>query len=206
MNQTIQRKYFFDTVRETLFNGAISFAKVQGMTALINEYERREMNDPRWLAYVLGTVYHETAFTMQPIEEYGKGKGRKYGSKFRINGTAYTEPDHLFFGRGYVQLTWIDNYERMTKAAKRNGYTWDFVNQPELLLDLNISAWAAFHGMYNGFFTGKALADYFNASKTDWEGARKIINGTDKAKKIAEYAIKFHKAIELMPVMAGNLN
>lgn len=206
MSHQIQRKYFFDTVRESLFNGAISFSKVQGMTALINEYEKREMNDTRWLAYILATVLHESAFTMQPIEEYGKGRGRKYGGKFRINGTPYTEPDHIFYGRGYVQLTWLDNYERMTRAAKRNGYTWDFVNQPELLLDLNISAWAAFHGMYNGFFTGKALADYFNTNTTDWEGARRIINGTDKASKIAEYAKKFMRAIELMPAITTNLN
>ncbi len=28
---------------------------------------------------MLATVYHETAKTMQPIEEYGRGVGRDYG-------------------------------------------------------------------------------------------------------------------------------
>ncbi len=48
-----------------------------------------------------------------------------------------------------------------------------------------------------GDFTGKALEEYFNASKTDWINARRIINGKDKAELIASYAEKFYTAITL---------
>ena len=44
---------------------------------------------------------------------------------------------------------------------------------------------ALFDGMINGMFTGKKLADYFNATTTDWTNSRRIINGTDKAAEIA---------------------
>ena len=47
---------------------------------------------------------------MQPIEEYGKGKGRPYGIKDRETGETY-------FGRGYVQLTWRENYARQTTSS-----------------------------------------------------------------------------------------
>src|SRR4051794_28194747 len=62
-------------------------------------------DDLRWLAYALATTFHETAATMLPIAEYGYGAGRPYGvSDF--------ETDQTYYGRGFVQLTWRDNYAR----------------------------------------------------------------------------------------------
>lgn len=40
---------------------------------------------------------------MEPIEEYGEGSSRDYGQPFGPYGQCY-------FGRGFVQLTWYDNY------------------------------------------------------------------------------------------------
>ena len=53
--------------------------------------------DLRWLAYILATDYHETAYTMQPIEEYGKGAGYDYGEPDPVTG-------EIYFGTGLVQL------------------------------------------------------------------------------------------------------
>ena len=50
-------------------------------------------------------------------------------------------------------------------------------------------------GMILGTFTGKKLGDYFKGVKQDWEGARRIINGTDKKALIASYAQKYYAAI-----------
>jgi hypothetical protein len=52
-----------------------------------------------------------------------------------------------------------------------------------------------FIGMKDGLFTGKKFADYFSPAKEDWVNARRIINGTDKAKLIAGHARKFYSAI-----------
>ena len=38
---------------------------------------------------------------------------------------------------------------------------------------------------------GKTLADYITLTKSDFHGARRIVNGTDKADLIAGYAVKF---------------
>jgi putative chitinase len=54
---------------------------------------------------------------------------------------------------------------------------------------------ALYDGMIKGMFTGKRLADYFNASTDDPIGARRIVNGTDKAKLIAGYHNSFLGAI-----------
>ena len=80
----IDRKRFFDSIRASLFGGTLSQSQVDGIDYLLNVWERHfEKPNPRdgtkWLSYCMATVYHETAKTMQPIEEYGKGQGQKYG-------------------------------------------------------------------------------------------------------------------------------
>lgn len=197
---TINRKHFFDSVRESRFNGALNQGQVHGMDAILNEWEAQGLSDMRWLAYILATAYHETAKTMQPIEEYGKGKNYDYGKKLKMGGgpgkrIPYTTPDKLYYGRGLTQNTWYDNYRRLTKAAATQGKPWDFLNNPELLLQMEPSIWATFFAMQVGLYTGKKLKDYFNETKEDWINARKIINGLDKAELIAGYARDFMGAL-----------
>lgn len=180
----IDRKVFFDAVRTKPFGGSISQQAVKGCNAILDEWEKRGLTDRRWLAYMLATAYHETAHTMQPIAEYGKGKGRKYGVKGKHGQVAY--------GRGYVQLTWDYNYERADKELGLNGA---LTKNYELALDPAIAAEIMFAGMIEGWFTGKKLADYIN-SKTDFRNARRIINGTDKAAMIAGYASDFLAALD----------
>jgi hypothetical protein len=76
----IDREFFFDTVRDELFPNGMAQSQVDGMNNLLNIWETNyAAANPRdgkmWLSYGLATVYHESAQTMQPIEEYGKGEG-----------------------------------------------------------------------------------------------------------------------------------
>ena len=72
---------FIDSIRKNFFNGKLSVQQFEGIKAILVKWDESGFKDLRWLAYMLGTVYHETARTMYPIEEYGKGKGRRYGNK-----------------------------------------------------------------------------------------------------------------------------
>ena len=179
----IDGETYFKIVRPTLFGGSMKQAQVDGQNVLLAAWDRYGDDDPCKLAYLLATVYHETAKTMQPIAEYGKGKGRKYGVPDPGTGKVY-------YGRGFVQLTWIDNYR---KAGKKLNV--DLVGNPDLAMEPDIAARIAVIGMMQGWFTGKKLGDYFNASMTDWNNARRIINGTDRAATIGGYARQFHAAI-----------
>ena len=73
----MNRQVFFDAVRTKPFDGSLTTGQVQGTGAILNEWDRRGLKDLRWLAYMLATTIHETARTMQPIAEFGRGKGRK---------------------------------------------------------------------------------------------------------------------------------
>ncbi len=132
-------------------------------------------------AYVIATSWHECKLI--PCEEIGKGKGKPYGKKIKYNRSTYTTPDKIYFGRGFVQLTWYELYERFGKLLNI-----DLLNNPELAMQPLISAEILVLGMCKGMFTGAKLSTFINDSRTDFIGARRIINGKDKAELIASYA------------------
>jgi hypothetical protein len=100
------RDVFFDKVREDPESGSLSQIQVDGLNAILKVWEDNETGqDLRWLAYALATTKHETGSAYWPIEEYGKGSGMEYGSKDPETGQTY-------YGRGFVQTTWRDNYAK----------------------------------------------------------------------------------------------
>lgn len=184
----INRRFFFDYVRARLFDGKLTQDQVNGLTAILDEWEKNHSDgDLRWLAYMLATVHHETDRKFQGIEEYGKGRDKRYGRPDPVTGKTY-------YGRGFVQLTWKENYQKMSAVC---GV--DLVKNPEKALELKNCVKILFFGMINGSFTGKKLSDYFNRNKEDWLNARRIINGTDKANLIAGHGRRFYAAISLVP-------
>lgn len=155
--------------------------------AICEECDYHGLNLRAQKAYVLATVEHETGNTFQPIEEYGKGEGKKYGKEDPVTGQTY-------YGRGLVQLTWKYNYEKYSKIL---GI--DLVNNPALALDLDNALFILVHGAKNGTFTGKSLEQYVNKDTTDFFNARRCINGVDEKNQhvvryIAEQATKYLKS------------
>jgi predicted chitinase len=192
----INKAFFFDHARQVLFSGKLSQQQVNGLNAILDEWQANYSDkDDRWLAYMLATAHHETDRKIAPIEEYGKGKTRPYGKRIKMNRQPYTDTDSIFYGRGFVQLTWYENYQ---KAGKKLGI--DLLHKPELALDLKYATEIMFIGMIEGWFTGKKLSDYFLGAKQDWINARRIINGTDKANLIAGYARNYYSCISYTAV------
>lgn len=196
MKKQVNLANFYAAIRQTLFRNRLLASQIKGMDAIINEWNINEhLTDLRWLAYMLATTFHETAQTMQPIEEYGKGRGKVYGRKIKMTRVPYTLPNKLYYGRGFVQLTWYENYAKMGRL-----FGIDLLNNPELALRLDVSTKILFEGMTKGDsnfgdFTGRSLEMYFNAKVDDPINARRIINGRDKALTISKYHNQFLAAL-----------
>jgi putative chitinase len=181
----INRLFFFDRVNATIFGGKLGTKPRIGLNAMLDYWESHTpQDDDRWLAYALGTAHHETDRTFGPIREYGLGKGKDYGPP------PDPQTGQVYYGRGLVQLTWKRNYARMAPLVGAN-----LVQDADLALDLAFAVPILFIGMKDGIFTGKKFADYFNSTTENWEGARRIVNGKDKAKLIADYSRNYYSCI-----------
>lgn len=203
----LDRKFFFDSVRGALFKGSLSGPQVEGMTAILDFWEERLADaDRRWLAYILATAFHETAFTMQPVRETLAATDARAceileaafaGGRLSWVKTPYWRPDEegkCWLGRGLVQLTHRRNYEAMSRLT---GV--DLVSDPDRAMEMKTAVAILVEGMVAGSFTGHRLADHLNADKEDWVNARRIVNGTDRAEKLAGYAQAFHAALRRAP-------
>jgi hypothetical protein len=144
-------------------------------------------------AYVLATALHETAHTMKPVRETlakTDAKAKEILTKaWKAGKLPWVKKDYWsdgWFGRGYVQLTHKANYER---AGKKLGV--DLVKHPSLAMEPKIAAEVLVLGSKEGWFTGRRLLDFMTLTRSDYVGARKIINGTDKADLIAGYAKQY---------------
>lgn len=187
---------FFTYVRRAPFGNRLTQNQVDGLNALLEVWQRQyAAQDPRWLAYVLATAFHETGNQMQPVREGFKKTDAEARRYVEAQGYRYAQPDPstglVYYGRGHVQLTWSKNYEAMGKALGLPLY-----EQPDLALQPDVSAQILFKGMVAGMFTGRKLADYFSLTANDPVGARAIVNGTDKAPLIATYHQQFLSAIQ----------
>ena len=181
----IDRGIFFAQIR-SLF-GRMSQSQVEGLNSLLDAVGGCLINEA---AYMLATAYHETAHTMQPIEEYGKGRRYDYGKRLKMSRKPYSDTLPLYYGRGYVQLTWYENYDKAGRLLKL-----DLLRQPELALQADVAAKIMREGMFDGWFTGKKLGEYIGLRTADYVSARRIINGMDKAQFIAGYAVVFELAL-----------
>lgn len=179
--------------------GAFNTQQVQAMDALIRQFAG---SDSRHLAYILATAWHET---QRFIYMHEVGGPTYFKNMYDMNGSRPHVAKQLgnnqpgdgarYYGRGFVQLTGRANYERAGKAL---GI--DLINQPARAADFDVAAKVLYLGMKDGWFTGKRLSHYFNQTVDDPNGARRIVNGTDKAASIAAYHYKFLGALKAAEV------
>lgn len=179
----INRKTFYNEYRSNLDKDKKLTAREVGAIDIFLDFvdcSIGALNLNQW-AYVFATVFHETAHTFEPVKE-----AYWLSEEWRKKNLRYFP----FYGRGYVQITWKRNYEYYSKAMGE-----DFVKNPDLVMVPKYAFKILQHGFIHGVFTGKKISDYINKDKTDYKGARRCINGTDKADLIANYARLFENVL-----------
>lgn len=203
-----ERRIFFREVRRSLFAGRLNQREVNGLDAILGGWAgltaaaRIAAGGDDALAYVLATAFHETAATMQPVREtlalsdadaVARLERAYAAGRLPTVKTPYWRFDaegRTWLGRGFVQLTHRRNYEAMSALT---GI--DLVSKPERAMEMDVAVSILIGGMRQGSFTGHRLGDHFSSGRRDWTGARKIINGTDRAELVAGYAKAFRAAL-----------
>ena len=190
-------KQFFDTSR--VMFGKLEQHQVDGMNRIV-QYAAKLGVKRAWLAYILGTIFHETARWMVPIREGAQRYGPDYSDRAARNAVAvihakriisynYALPDangNSFYGRGLVQITHKENYKK-----------FGIEDDPDRALEWDKALEITFRGMIEGLFTGYSLEDVEEDGEQDFSNDRPIINGDGRkyGKKIANYADMFYDAL-----------
>jgi predicted chitinase len=133
-------------------------------------------------------------------------KGARMGATDGVASSAVYDADdgieQVYFGRGYVQLTWWSNY---AAAGAAIGRGFDLLLDPDLVKDPAIAYEIMSVGMRTGkiFANGHSFDDYFYDGTSDYKNARRMVNGRDHAQDIADIAIKFEKVLSAANPAAG---
>lgn len=166
---------FLLRINQTDSDGKHIFSTKQGtQKAIFSECRKQGLTLNSQIAYVLATVEHETANTFQPVRE-----AFWLTEDWRRRNLVY----YPYYGRGYVQLTHDYNYQKYSNILRV-----DLVRNPDLVMQPKNALFILIDGMAKGRFTNKRLGQYVNGSQTDFLGARRVVNGTDKAHHIENLA------------------
>lgn len=204
----MNRAKFFDALRGgPLYRRGLTEKQVAGISGILDAFETHGDGSIKTLAYALATAYHEVGANMMPVRE---GFARTdAGARRAVNALAkrrgpnsavarYAKPygplKHVYYGRGHVQLTWIENYRRSSADA---GV--DLVKNPDAMLGPVTSARVLIRGLMDGRWNGKrkGIAHYLPPDgPDDLKGARRTVNITDKWEKIAEHYRVFLNALK----------
>ncbi|MEG3083990.1 hypothetical protein U1707_10090 [Sphingomonas sp. PB2P12] len=173
--------------------GKLTTAQFEGIEAKLAAFA--SAGSPiTYVAYGLATSFWETGEKMQPVPEIGRGRGKPYGRPGKHRG-------QIPYGRGDVQLTHDFNYET---ADAELGLKGALLANFDRALETDISARVMVRGMTEGWFAGDKVgrhkfARYLPAkglaTSQQFTSARRIINGIDRAEKVAGYAMSFQAAL-----------
>lgn len=198
-------KKFFDEVRPMF--GVISVEQVRGIEGILEAFREVGDGDQDTLAYALATAFHESRMrsVREGFAETDAGARRAVADLARKRGpksavARYSKPagpyGHVYYGRSYPQLTWLENYERASKDA---GV--DLVKNPDAILEPRIGARVLIKGIMDGRWNGRGHGlDYYEGeddflSDAEAAEARRTVNVQDKAVLIAGYHRKFYNAL-----------
>ncbi len=161
-------------------------------------------------AYAFATAEHETNSYTQLREEkessslspkpktgflsnyngwvaWRKDQREYYSNEYngRLGNVDGTNDGYTFRGGGYVQLTGRGNYAKF--GLDENNI--DEVVDPLRAAGILVS------GLMNGTFAGPKLSSFVNSNKTDFAGARAVVNSKDPQTRIVDFANKYLKAL-----------
>lgn len=175
----LNRAVFFNKYKNSIDpDRKLSQSEVSALDLFLNFVDRDwcSFTLPQW-AYIFATTFHETNATFLPVREAYWMSEWWRKANFRY---------YPYYGRGYVQITWKENYAYYEKLLGL-----PLVLNPDIAMQPVTAFVIMTHGFKNGTFTKKKIADYISDTKKDYEGARRCINGIDKAHLIANYARTF---------------
>ncbi len=178
-------------------NSSLRNDHVQNVEFLLGKFETSPYfsADARLIADAFAQLHIETYIPKTgsryaPVTEQG---GHDYFNKYDIQfnpkkarslGNLTPGDGFKYRGRGYCQITGKNNYAK-----------FGLIDNPDSALEPETAFHILEHGMQYGVFTGFSLTHFIHGETCDYVGARRVINGQNRAAEIAGYARSLEKIL-----------
>ncbi len=208
-----------------------AYGDFNSLVLIMNECLQMGMRSPDQVAYILSTAWLESKMgewmtesgwlSRKSAERHGEreyGPNGRRASEARSYGHTQSGDGAKYMGRGFVQLTWKDNYARMSKLLINSGYQYTYegvtygngqngTKPIDLVKNYNhvsdnkeLAARILVFGMDGGHYAQNGgLDDYIpenqKATHGNFQNARKIVNGHDKKRLIADNAVTIQNVL-----------
>ena len=177
---------------------SVESAKVHGTAnehaeRIITICRREQLTIPQ-TAYVLATVRHESKMGLWMLDQASGWafEGRHHlGNVRRGDGPRYR-------GRGYIRIV-----GRRAYAAWEQELGLPLVAEPDRVTEPDVAAEIAVLGMKWGRFSGVPLSEHVNEGSIDYVGARRVVNGQDRAILVSRYAREYEAQLRAMSPTAA---
>jgi peptidoglycan hydrolase-like protein with peptidoglycan-binding domain len=175
-----------DRIVESIPYPNVRKAARESLPLILTQCQLNGVTDLGQIAYVLATAEHESHLGQWMVE---LGSGWQYEGRTDLGNTQEGDGPR-FKGRGFVQITGRRNYRDW---SERLGI--DLVASPDRAAEMGIAARILVVGMRDGTFTGYKLVEFVEGDRQDFYGARRIINGFDRAARIATIAREYLRVL-----------
>lgn len=184
----VKFKMSIENSKHKPLGSSFSEKEKEAVKYLVDTFYSEGHEDIRLLAYALSSVRIECGSNMMPVREgfaatdalaraHVKKHNRKYAKE--ING-------HVYYGRGFVQLTWLHNY-------KQEGIE----NNPDKALEPEFAAKLLFRGLLDGRWNGQGKGLMYYLDQGDVFNARRTVNVTNRAETVSNWYFDFLEAFRM---------
>jgi murein DD-endopeptidase MepM/ murein hydrolase activator NlpD len=183
----------------TQFNYSQSWNAIE--VAIVREALRQGVQVDDQIVYMLATASGESGDGRDMVEIWdGKGLQATYDGRL---GNNQTGDGFKYRGRGLSQVTGKERYQFFSKVL---GI--DVVADPDKMASPQVAVPTLVKGMIQGWFTGRKLGAYIDATKSDFYNARRTINGIvpSQVNKYLNLAKQYQVRLPALKAQVGLIN
>ena len=156
----------------------IDAADVELLKAMSKNFQTANVLGGAWIVEKDGDQFVVDAAGSTTWQSKKSEMGAAFGAAASKTYVNFHGDEHVYFGRGYVQLTWWSNYVAAGVALRRGlALLFDplLVKNPQVAYDIMA------HGMITGegFANKHTLQKYIFGDKKDYVNARRMVNAGD---------------------------
>lgn len=156
----------------------IEAADVELLKAMSKNFQTANVLGGAWIVEKDGDQFVVDATGTTTWQSKKSEMGAAFGGPASKTYVNFHGDEHVYFGRGYVQLTWWSNYVAAGVALRRGlALLFDplLVKNPQVAYDIMA------HGMITGegFANKHTLQKYIFGDKKDYVNARRMVNAND---------------------------